>query len=162
MKNRISVSGFVLCLFFFLPYFAFTQNEETEVEEDEPIELEGSQNTQDQASKPDVKNDDNASNQSFVKFNHRGAYIARYEITYQDENGKTQSIAIKDKTAGWQQTFYFNKNATQIRIKAEAMTGLVWDPWGLIYDKIIQLSELNKCYRNTGTTLNRQWDNECN
>jgi thiol-activated cytolysin len=96
----------------------------------------------------------------FITLYHQGWYIAKYEVLY-NENGMKKKIEFGDKTQGWQYTLRFSSSTTNIRLKGWAATGLVWDPWGEIYNKTLQPTDLNKCYRNTGTTLNRQWDNVC-
>ena len=99
----------------------------------------------------------------FVKLVHGGAYVAKYEVRY-NENGGEKLVETGNKTAGWNQTFYFPGDATNIRLKGWAATGLVWDPWGEIYNKTLEPADLNKCFTNTGTTLNRQFNraDNCN
>lgn len=96
----------------------------------------------------------------FIKLNHAGAYVAKYEITWND-NGQDRKIETGNKTAGWTETFYFPGDATNISVRGWAATGLVWDPWGEIYNKKMQAADMNKCLRNTGTTLGRSFDNNC-
>ena len=97
----------------------------------------------------------------FIKLNHTGYYIAKYEINY-TVNDEVKTILLSNKTKGYNETIIFPCRATQIKLKAWAMTGLVWEPWGEIYNKQLDSSTLNKCYNNFGTTLNRQWNNNCN
>ena len=92
-----------------------------------------------------------------IQLIHSGAYVAKYEITYNNA-GKEVKVETGNQTAGWKQTFYFPGDATNVRLGGWAMTGLVWAPWGEIYNKILTPEELkNKCITNTGTTLNRNF-----
>lgn len=92
-----------------------------------------------------------------IKLIHSGAYVAKYEIKYNNA-GEEKKIETGNQTAGWSQTFYFPGDATNVRLSGWAMTGLVWAPWGEIYNKILTPEELkNKCITNTGTTLNRNF-----
>lgn len=97
---------------------------------------------------------------NFIRLMHNGAYVAKYEIRY-TVDGQEQQIQTGNQTAGYQATFEIPATATNIRLHGWAMTGLVWDPWGEFYNKSIESGDLNKCYRNFGTTLNRGWDNDC-
>lgn len=100
-------------------------------------------------------------NNMSVKLAHSGAYVAKYLVSY-TSNGAPIVIPHEGKTAGWTQVLNFPGDATNIRIQAWAATGLVWDPWGVIYDKYITPEELTgKCIRNHGTTLDRKWDYQC-
>jgi cytolysin (calcineurin-like family phosphatase) len=96
----------------------------------------------------------------FITFYHQGWYIAKYEVLY-DEDGVEKKLEFGYKTQGWLHTHLFSSTVTNIRLKSWAATGFVLNPWGEIYNKPLQPSDLNKCYRNTGTILNRQWDNVC-
>jgi cytolysin (calcineurin-like family phosphatase) len=96
----------------------------------------------------------------FITLYHQGLYIAKYEVLY-DEDGVGKKLEFGYKTQGWRHTHHFSSTVTNIRLKSWAATGLVLNPWSEIYNKPLQPSDLNKCYRNTGTTLNRQWDNLC-
>ena len=99
-------------------------------------------------------------NNIFFRLNHSGGYVAKYEITY-NENGVDTKIETGNKTAGYSETFYFPGDATNIKLKGWAMTGLAWDPWGEIYNKSMEPADWYKCYKNVGTTLNRGWNNDC-
>jgi thiol-activated cytolysin len=92
----------------------------------------------------------------FVRLDHAGGYVAKYEMTY-DDNGAPRKVETGEKTAGWSQTFYFPGDATNVTLKGWAMTGLVWDPWGEIYNLKLGADGINKCYKNGGTTLNRNY-----
>lgn len=101
-------------------------------------------------------------NNGFVRVVHAGAYIAKFEVSWvePDANGNyTQNRQWNsgDKTAGFSQQIDLPGDAKGVRIRAWAMTGLVWDPWGEIMNIALDGPD-NKTYRATGTTLGRSWD----
>lgn len=98
---------------------------------------------------------------TWIKMVHNGAYVARFYLTWDEPNKPNNSRNAEGKTAGFEQRFVLPDNATNIRLRIEAATGLPWDPWGQVINKVLQPNELNKCYRAHGTTLNRLWDNNC-
>ncbi|PVW16505.1 thiol-activated cytolysin family protein [Marixanthomonas spongiae] len=97
----------------------------------------------------------------YVKLNHAGAYVAKFFLDYTVE-GQPKKWESGEKTAGWTQTVNLPYNAKNIRLNAVAATGLVWDPWGEIIKKTLNGNDVNKCYKVVGTTLNRNFDNNCN
>lgn len=100
----------------------------------------------------------------YIKLKHSGAYVAKFRVDWQekDTNGNpvSKSWESGNKTAGWTQTLNFPGDATGIRIQGWAATGLAWDPWGEIMNKV-ENGPTNQCYRAKGTTLGRSWDNDC-
>jgi len=101
---------------------------------------------------------------AFVKFRHAGAYVATFEVRWveNDESGnptRQKKWESGKKTAGYSKQIDLPGDAHSIRLRAWADTGLVWDPWGEILNVALEGAD-NKCYRVTGTTLNRTWDNE--
>jgi thiol-activated cytolysin len=101
----------------------------------------------------------------YVRWQHSGAYVAKFEVDWvePDERGNyTQNKVWEsgEKTAGYSEQLDLPGDAQGVRLRAWAATGLVWDPWGQIIDVTLDGPD-NKCYRVTGTTLNRSWDNNC-
>lgn len=102
---------------------------------------------------------------AFVRFRHAGAYVAKFQIDWveADIHGNyTQSRSWQSgkKSAGWSETVDLPGDAHNLRLRAWAMTGLLWDPWGEIFNIALDGPD-NKCYRAKGTTLGRSWDNNC-
>lgn len=125
---------------------------EAEKSEDEtPVETPKPQPTPVETPKPII----------WVKVVNKGAYIARFNLTWDEPNKPNIIWDSGGKTIGFEQRIDLPGNATNIRLKIEAMTGLVWDPWGGVINKVLQPNELNRCYRAYGTTLSRHWDNNC-
>lgn len=100
----------------------------------------------------------------FLKLQHKGAYIARYyiywdEISY-DENGnetiRSRQWADngKNRTAGFQTELQFQGNVRNLRIKIEEKTGLVWEPWRTVYNRYDLPLVQNRTITHWGTTLN--------
>jgi thiol-activated cytolysin len=98
----------------------------------------------------------------WVKVVHSGAYIAHFTVTW-DEPGKPgQTRKEHGKTAGYQIKFDFPGDATNIRLKMENDTGLVWQPQREILNRVLQPADLNCVYTVTGTTLGSGSDkNQC-
>ncbi|MDR1312088.1 MAG: thiol-activated cytolysin family protein [Burkholderiaceae bacterium] len=104
----------------------------------------------------------------YVRFRHAGAYIARVSVNWEETNPKyqpgkagvekmiSQSWSSGNQTAGWSKTVDLPGDATNIRIKAEAKTGLVWNPWGEIISTTLA-GPNNQCYKFKGATLHRSW-----
>jgi len=101
----------------------------------------------------------------FVKLRHTGAYVARFFVDWKEKDNKgntvDKSYRSGNKTAGWFYSVQLPGDATNVRLRAEAATGLVWDPWGEIFN-IAENGPTNKCYRAKGTTLHRRYDHDCN
>ncbi len=102
----------------------------------------------------------------YIKLFHAGAYIARFRVTWQEkdergEKGVNKSWSSGNQTAGWSHTLNLPGDAANVRIKGEAKTGLLWNPWGEIINKV-ENGPTNKCYKAVGTTLiGRGWNNDC-
>lgn len=100
----------------------------------------------------------------FLKLQHKGAYIARYyiywdEVSY-DENGnetiRSRQWADNGKyrTAGFQTELQFQGNVRNLRVKIEEKTGLVWEPWRTVYNRYDLPLVQNRTITHWGTTLN--------
>ena len=100
----------------------------------------------------------------FVRLKHSGGYVAKFTVDWneKDEKGKPvhKEWSSGNQTAGWTQTLDLPGDASGVRIRGWAKTGLVWSPWGEILN-VTENGPSNKCYRARGTTLNRSWDNDC-
>jgi thiol-activated cytolysin len=102
---------------------------------------------------------------AFVKFAHSGAYVAKFQVTWAEADAQGNYTQNRDwesgnQTAGYTQQVDLPGDAQGVRLHAWAATGLIWDPWGEILNVSLDGPD-NKCYRVTGTTLNRSWDNNC-
>jgi thiol-activated cytolysin len=100
----------------------------------------------------------------FIKLKHDGGYVAKFSVTWDetDSSGTKKvgkSWSSGEKTAGWSYTLNLPGDATQVRIKALAATGLAWDPWGEIMN-LTRSGPTNKTYRAYGTTLDRKYDEQ--
>ncbi|UPG88067.1 thiol-activated cytolysin family protein [Luteibacter aegosomaticola] len=97
----------------------------------------------------------------FVRFEHSGGYVAKAEVTWKEGDANGNLVDRKwesgQKTAGWSYTLDVPGDAQNLRLKAWAKTGLVWDPWGEILNVALE-GPNNKTYVFRGTTLNRKFD----
>ncbi len=100
----------------------------------------------------------------FVKLVHGGAYVTRFFVNWKekDNNGNyvDKSYESRNQTHGWTYSVQLPGDAIQVRIRAEAATGLVWNPWGEVFN-VLESGPTNKCYRAHGQTLNRKYNNAC-
>jgi hypothetical protein len=95
----------------------------------------------------------------WVVFANQGAFIAKYDLSY-TLNGQPFSFKSGNITVGQKIKYDIPTNATNIIIKGEGQTGLVWEPWKTIFNKQFT-SAPNQCFKSFGTTLNQKWDNNC-
>lgn len=104
----------------------------------------------------------------FLKLHHKGAYIARYyiywdEITY-DEQGNPEIRSRqwedngKNRTSGFQTEIQFRGNVRNLRIKVQEKTGLVWEPWRTVYNRTDLPLVQQRTITHWGTTLNPKVD----
>ena len=95
---------------------------------------------------------------------HKGAYIARYTITWDeintDKNGN-QTIHSRswegngrNRTSGFILNLPIKANMKNIRIKIEKATGLFWKWWQPIYENSLFLNNSHHTITHWGTTLN--------
>jgi Thiol-activated cytolysin beta sandwich domain len=99
--------------------------------------------------------------QIWIKIVQDGWYNANFDVIWDEPERPNQSWKGHGKTKGWQDTVYLSGEATNIRLKMQNDTGLVWQPQREIFNRVLQPSDLNKCYRVTGTTLGSSYDNDC-
>lgn len=104
----------------------------------------------------------------YLNLHHKGAYIARYyvywdEVTY-DKDG-IESIRSrqwedngKNRTAGFQTELQFRGNVRNIRVKIQEKTGLVWEPWRTVYNRIDLPLVQKRTIINSGTTIRPKYD----
>lgn len=104
----------------------------------------------------------------FLKLHHKGAYVARYyiywdEITY-DEQGNPEIRSHqwedngKNRTSGFQTEIQFRGNVRNLRIKVQEKTGLVWEPWRTVYNRTDLPLVQQRTITHWGTTLNPKVD----
>ena len=104
----------------------------------------------------------------YLNLHHKGAYIARYyvywdEVTY-DKDG-VESIRSRqwehngqNRTAGFQTEIQFRGNVRNIRVKIQEKTGLVWEPWRTVYNRIDLPLVQKRTIINSGTTIRPKYD----
>jgi thiol-activated cytolysin len=100
---------------------------------------------------------------AFIKFQHAGAYVAKFKVTWVEPDAygnynQQKEWESDNTTVGFTHQVDMPGDAQGVRIYGWAATGLVWDPWGEIMNVSLSGPD-NKCYRVTGTTLNRDFDN---
>ncbi|MRG93044.1 thiol-activated cytolysin family protein [Polyangium spumosum] len=101
----------------------------------------------------------------FIKMEHRGAYVAKFEVSWEepdfnDEYTVRKSWKSGNKTAGYSHKLDLPGDARNVKILGMAATGLIWDPWAEVLNLALPGID-NKCYRIKGTTLHRSWDTRC-
>ncbi len=99
---------------------------------------------------------------AFIKLVHQGAYVGRFTVTWQEPNKDgvlftPAPFVSGEKTSGYSYTLSLPGDAVNIKIKGEAATGLVWDPWGEAINTT-EKGPTNCTYVIKGTTLAREKD----
>ena len=93
----------------------------------------------------------------FIELKQVGMYVGKWEVVWSEykEDGKTVKKSFKsgNKTSPYNKTISLPGDAHNIRIKAYAATGLVWDPWREAIN-ITESGPTNSRYEIGGTTLN--------
>ncbi len=91
----------------------------------------------------------------WIAFKHSGGYVAKFYVNWKS-NSQPQSWSSGNKTAGYSDVIWLEGNVSEIKINAQAATGLAWDAWATIIN--LQFDQPpNKTYVVQGTTLNRKW-----
>ena len=95
---------------------------------------------------------------------HKGAYIARYTISWDEINtDKDGNETVrsqnwegneKNRTSGYVLNLPLKENMKNIRVKIEKATGLAWNWWKPIYDNTIVFDTPQRTITHWGTTLN--------
>jgi len=98
-------------------------------------------------------------NKGFVTFFNEGGFVARFELKYTyggDEIvKKTGNMSLGNKVS-----YDIPADATNIFVKGEEKTGLVWEGWRTVFDLRFS-SPPNNCFKLFGTTLKPKWNNNC-
>lgn len=94
---------------------------------------------------------------------HDGVFIARFEVTWQasasnGHPGPTRMWGSGNQTAGFTHKCFLAGEASNIRIRAEALTSLLGPGWDVVMDTD-EFDPPNRWYRLFGTILNPDWDN---
>lgn len=96
---------------------------------------------------------------SYIEAHNSGAYVAKYRVTY-TQDGQSKEFNSGDFTAGFTKRTDIPANALNIKFKAEAYTGILWDPLNTIVEKTFQANPGNLCYELKGTTLSTKYSTE--
>jgi thiol-activated cytolysin len=100
-------------------------------------------------------------NNGMVQVEHAGVYVAKFAVSWeeQDQNGAYTARTWESgaKTAGFTAQIDLPGDARNVKIEAWAATGLVWDPWGLVFSEV-EKGPSNLRYVARGTTLMRSWE----
>lgn len=97
-----------------------------------------------------------------ITFFNEAGYVAKYELSY-TQKGKSVKKNTGNIALGNKVRYEIPKDATNIWVKGEGQTGLLWDPWNQTFNEKVANTPtgLNKCYKSYGTTLSQKWNNNC-
>ncbi|MEZ4950383.1 MAG: MAC/perforin domain-containing protein [Saprospiraceae bacterium] len=90
-----------------------------------------------------------------ITLRHLGAYIARYSIEYLT-NGRAETVNTGDVSSGFENSYYIPADATNVKIKAEGLTGLVWEPVTLHFQQVYPQA-VSRIIESYGTTLSQSY-----
>ncbi|ARV57528.1 hypothetical protein BZZ01_01755 [Nostocales cyanobacterium HT-58-2] len=96
-----------------------------------------------------------------ITFFNQGGYVARYSLSY-TSGGRNESISTGNMALGNKKRYDLPADATNIKVRGEANTGIVWSPWREIFNRSIEHPREAVCYKTYNTTLNAKWNNSCN
>lgn len=98
-----------------------------------------------------------------ITFFNKAAYVAKYLLSYMID-GKWVNHHTGNMLAGNKKTYTIPKEATEIWIKGEGKTGLIWEPWRQTFRFKVgdTPTGIDNCYKSTGTTLHQNWNTDCN
>lgn len=93
-----------------------------------------------------------------LRLTHDGAYVATFEISWRDGEGRGRqwSENNKHKTAGFRTVIDIPEDATNVKVVGKGKTGLVWDPWHTPCNVADFPNDVDREVRLWGTTLNQQ------
>ncbi|MGW2206980.1 thiol-activated cytolysin family protein [Streptomyces sp. NPDC001774] len=104
-----------------------------------------------------------AYNNGVVNLDHSGAYVARFQVHWDEVGYDSEGQAVltpkawsgndQDRTAHFSTTIPLKGNVRNLRIRAIEATGLVWEPWRTVYDKENLALTANRTIKIGGTTL---------
>lgn len=86
-----------------------------------------------------------------ITFKNRAAFTARYTLHYTLQ-GQRVTLSSGNLTTGRDKTYDVPRVATNVYVKAEGATGLVWEPWRKHFDKTYP-NALDRTIESHGTTL---------
>lgn len=95
----------------------------------------------------------------WVTFFNEGGFVARFELKYRYQ-GEEKKFETGHMQLGNKKTYSIPPAATDVRVKGEEQTGLVWEGWRTVFDKKFD-GPPNNCFRLYGTTLHPKWNNDC-
>lgn len=97
----------------------------------------------------------------YIRLKHEGNYAARFIVAWQEpgSDGKyaERSWESGEKTSGYTQRVDLPGDARNVRIRAEAATGLAWDTIGEAMN-VTEDGPTNKTYRIYGSTVERKYE----
>jgi cytolysin (calcineurin-like family phosphatase) len=96
-----------------------------------------------------------------ITFFNQGGYVARYNLNY-TSGGRNASISTGNMALGNKKRYDLPADATNIKVRGEVKTGLIWNPWRDIFNVSIEHPRSSVCYKTYSTTLNAKWNNSCN
>lgn len=94
-----------------------------------------------------------------VTFFNEGGFKAKFHLEY-TYNGTRYMEDTGDMNLGNKKTYYIPPTATDVWLKGEEQTGLVWEGWRTVFDLNFS-GPPNNCFKLYGTTLNPKWNNNC-
>lgn len=90
----------------------------------------------------------------WIKIKNVGAFTANFFVTW-EEPGKPNNLYRKIATQpGFSDTVYMPVSASNVRLKME-------NAYKIVFDRVLQPNDFEKCYRLSLTLANPRWDNNC-
>ena len=112
-------------------------------------------NQSEQISTTELVNDPALNAPVQITFKHKGAYIAKYNIAY-TRNGQVENINTGEVTSVTEGTYNIPSDATNVIVKAEGLTGLVWAPVTVHFQQTYPKA-VSRIIESYGSTLDQSY-----
>jgi len=94
-----------------------------------------------------------------ITFRNESLYIAKYTLTFKIPGKLPGEQSSGEIIIGEKASFTVPAEATEIQLKGEGMTGLIWEPWRTTFDLTRRAQSM--CVKSYGTTLHQEYATDC-
>jgi Tectonin domain len=96
----------------------------------------------------------------YIAYYNEAGYVSKYTVSYQVDGDPYVILNSGNLTLGQGGQFNLPMNSTNITIKGEGKTGLIWEPWRTTFQFTYNRAP-RICFKSYGTTLNQKSNNNC-
>ena len=92
-----------------------------------------------------VPKNDGASSGGWVTMINQGFFMANFDATWDGPGHPGQKFHSENKNKGYQETLTFAPGDKNIHLHVTNLTGLVWEPSRVVFDRTLTAADMNKC-----------------